>query len=212
MKFKEFLFGQEKHQIFMSVQNGKLDEIDKYIVSNGNLNIRENGRSLLSYAIDNCEVNYIDVINILIDKGADVNLSGGVFNDSPLHRLCARAHPNLSLLQALISHGADINAPNNLGKTPVFYILFNFSLPLLKLLSANGANILHLDNNGNTLLHDDFTFSKDTDFEPLLKALIELGLDINEKNKYNKTVLDMCKNSSIEKILISNGAMKSSEC
>jgi len=102
----------------------------------------------------------------------------------------------------ILKKGAEVNAINISGKTPVFYCSFNYSVELLNLLVKYGADINIKDKYKNTLLHDDYINCFDEHFEEFLKVLISLNFDINSRNSSGLTPLDLCENKKIEDILL----------
>ena len=203
MKISEILFGPKTKSISRIIEKGNLDELNSFIINGGNVNEKYYGKSLLHFAIDNCGKNYFEVIELLINNGADINSNQSYYKEIPLHRACARIRPRMDVIKLLLERGSEVNTENITGKTPIFYCNFNFSVELLNLLLNNGADIKHTDKYNNTILHDDYIMCGDIeDFEEYLKIIISLGLDINSKNNAGHTPLDLCKNKRIEYILI----------
>lgn len=210
MTIHEILFGSRTKSISRIIEKGNLDELDSFIKNGGNVNEKYEGKSLLHFAIDNCGKNYFEVIEILINNGADINSNQSYYKEIPLHRLCARIRPRMDVIKLLLERGSKVNVENITGKTPIFYCNFSFSVELLNLLLNHGADIKHTDKYNNTLLHDDYIMCGDAeDFEEYLKLIISSDLDINSKNNAGHTPLDLCKNKKIEYILIKYGAKKS---
>ena len=92
----------------------------------------------------------------------------------------------------LIAGGADVNATNNLGRTPLHASVENimgWPAPLIDLLKA-GANPNALDNNGMTpllvLLSTNSSFSKEA-----TAALIEAGANPNAKDRQGRTAIEV---------------------
>lgn len=203
MKINEILFGSRPKSISRIIEKGNLDELNSFIRNGGNVNEKYDGKSLLHFAIDNCGKNYFEVIELLINNGADINSNQSNYKEIPLHRACARIRPRMDIIKLLLERGSEVNTENITGKTPIFYCNFNFSVELLNLLLNNGADIKHTDKYNNTILHDDYIMCGDIeDFEEYLKIIISLGLDINSKNNAGHTPLDLCKNKRIEYILL----------
>ena len=62
--------------------------------------------------------NHIDVVKLLLLKGADVNKQDlGRDNDAPLHN--AARNNNTEVAWLLVNNGADINIRNNHNQTPL---------------------------------------------------------------------------------------------
>ncbi|MHC6180879.1 ankyrin repeat domain-containing protein [Clostridium sp. JNZ X4-2] len=205
MKIYDILFGSRPKSISTTIGEGNLDELKIFIKSGGDVNKEYDNKSLLHFAIDNCENNYFKIIELLINSGADINSHQSYLKETPLHRICARIKPKIDVVQLLLDRGAKVNAENISGKTPVFYCSFSYSVELLNLLVKYGADIKHTDKYNNTLLHDDYLNCNTETFEGFLKVLISLGFDINSKNNAGHTPLYLCKNKYIENILIKYG-------
>lgn len=205
MKLFNNIFSSKPKSIYKSIVEGNINEIRDYLNKSKDLSSNSEMENMLYYAIDNCENNYFDTIEFLLNNGAEVNSHHGNFLETPLHRLCARVKPQLDVITILLEKGADVNAVNISGKTPAFYCNFSYSVELLNLLVKFGAGINIKDKHQNTLLHDDYINCLDEHFEEFLKVLISLGFDINSPNSLGLTPLDFCENEKIKDILIKYG-------
>ena len=205
MKIYDILFGPRQKSISKIIEEGNLDELKAFVKSGGDVNSKYDDKSLLHFAIDNCEKNYFEVIELLINNGADLSSHQSYFKETPLHRICARRKPRIDVVELLLDRGSKVNAENISGKTPVFHCSFSYSVELLNLLVKHGADIKHTDKYKNTLLHDDYLDCNTENFEEFLKILITLGFNINQKNNVGHTPLYLCKDKYIEKILIKYG-------
>lgn len=202
MKIFGNLFSGMPKSIYKSIEEGNIDEIIDYLNGAKDLSSDFKLVSILHYAIDNCQNNYFKTIELLINNGADINSHQSKLTETPLHRLCARIKPQIDVITMILKKGADVNAINVSGKTPVFYCSFNYSVELLNLLVKYGADINIKDKYKNTLLHDDYINCYDEHFEEFLKTLISLDFDINSKNSSGLTPLELCKNKKIKDILL----------
>jgi len=61
----------------------------------------------------------VDMVSLLLDRGANVNANGGYDGTTALHQAAAR--DDLAVAELLIERGADVNAPNARGETPLRY-------------------------------------------------------------------------------------------
>lgn len=209
MKIHNILFGSRPKSISRIIKEGNLDELKTFIENGGDVNAKYDGKSLLNFAIDNCENNYFKVIEFLINNGADINGQKSNSKETPLHRICARIKPKIDVVELLLDRGAKVNAENISGKTPFFYCGFSYSVELLNLLVKYGADIKHTDKYNNTILHEDYLDCNTETFEEFLKVLISLGFNINSKNNVGYTPLYLCENKYIENILIQYGGKTS---
>jgi ankyrin repeat protein len=130
----ENLTDQEREEIIKRVEaiipkieNGELD-----------VNVRDS---------DGCTPLYLaarhgahsNLIEFLIKKGADPSLKE-IHGNSALHAVCiSDADPYI--FQALLKTGADINAENNGGITPLHFATTNNRIAMVKMLIEAGADI-----------------------------------------------------------------------
>ena len=202
MKIFTNLFSAKPKSVYRFIDDGNVDEIRNYLNKAKEMNPDSKLEDILYYAIDNCQYNYFETIELLVSNGADINSHNSELLETPLHKLCARIKPHIDVITMILKKGAKVNAINLSGKTPVFNCSFNYSVELLNLLVEYGADINIRDKYKNTLLHDDYINCFDDHFEDFLKALINLGFDINSTNSTGYTPLDLCENKKIAEILI----------
>ncbi|MBD2057694.1 ankyrin repeat domain-containing protein [Oculatella sp. FACHB-28] len=107
------------------------------------------------------------------------------------------------IFELLIARGADVNLPDDKGRTPLhhiaeWYSYGNFRQPLVEALLANGADINARDNYGYTPLHilikSGLYHSSSVDIENEFEAMIAQtwvanGADINAQDRYGRTSL-----------------------
>ena len=91
----------------------------------------------------------LKMVKFLIERGADIN--GGP--RPALHTAISRAK-NRDMAELLIQHGADVNAKDASGNTPLYYaILYIDDSDFINLLIANGADVNTKNRGGETPLH-----------------------------------------------------------
>ena len=78
-----------------------------------------------------------EIVKLLIDRGADVNLVTKAGN-APLHIVIDEIG-NIEIVEVLIKNGADINAKNNEGKTPLDLSIDNNYVEIIKILRSHGG-------------------------------------------------------------------------
>ena len=106
---------------------------------------------------------------------------------------------------ALVSHGADIGAKNDVGRTSLHYAAWGDSTSALEWLVSLGADIGAKDDVGNTPLHYAAWFSSVS----ALEWLVSHGADIGAKNGYGSTPLHFAAwgdSTSTLEWLVSHGA------
>lgn len=101
----------------------------------------------------------------------------------------------------MIKAGADINAIDNNGRTPLFYVArYSKTAKTVEALLKLGADINTRDNNGDTPL---FMAAYGNKNPEVIKALLEYGADVNIRDDSGKTVLEYTyKNYRVRKILL----------
>lgn len=98
---------------------------------------------------------YIDPRLIdLLNKGVDVNFSS---SDGKTLLMAAAFRDQIGVMQLLIKHGADTNAKDKTGNTPLhylcskkFYIKYEYEVEAVELLIRNGATINIVNHEGDS--------------------------------------------------------------
>ena len=94
------------------------------------------------------ELNLDEIVELLINAGANVNTSNGADGWTPLHTAASASKCNMMMM--LILHGANIEAQDRTGATPLFKAWAKGA----ELLIAEGANVDAKDIRGTTpLMH-----------------------------------------------------------
>lgn len=134
------------------------------------------GRSLLSMAATSGEPGSVD---LLIRLGVDVNTHHGKHGYTPLHAAVMRG--NLDACHSLLAAGADVNALNGEGKTPLHDVAHapSHRQDLVDLLVSKGADIHAQDQKGNTPLHNAARHSNGE----VAQALLAHGADMEALNQ-----------------------------
>eukprot|EP00128_Syssomonas_multiformis_P013282 Colp12_sorted_trinity150504_noHs@15321 len=82
------------------------------------------------------------------------------------------------IVALLVKFGADIEASDNEGRTPLYCACTKDQLPIVKLLVKKGASVQCADSNGNTALH----VACENNFGKLTRYLIAQGADRSASN------------------------------
>lgn len=132
-------------------------------------------------------------------------------NSTPLHIACKLG--SIAVATYLVEEGAELEAVNHLGKTPLMIAIENEELECIKMLTAAGANINHRDKSRYTPLYLAvatgciaiilfFAHQSHIKFDPnalyyavmdnnlaLVKTLVESGADVSAPSSHNDNPL-----------------------
>lgn len=149
------------------------------------------GDSLLTHSIKRKEY---EISEDLIRARANVN-STNKNGNTALHVACIANTP-IGLIRLLRIHGADFNAKNHRGFTPLIFAARQGRVEHAKNLVRFTANVNAQSLRGNTALHF-AVLRNDVD---MVKTLLDLGADKNIKNSTGKTPLDRARNKGFSDI------------
>jgi ankyrin repeat protein len=156
-----------------------------------------------------------DLIKVLLDKGADINIID-ISGNTPLH--LAVSIKNLDMAKYLLDNKASIEKKNRYGRTPLFLACSNeIDKKMVKMLVKKGANTKALNKKGNSLLHEligkaEKRKRKRRERKDILEFLIKNGAKINIKNSFGKTPLQIAEKkgyTDISMVLYKAGAKNS---
>ncbi|CAH0055072.1 unnamed protein product [Clonostachys solani] len=164
----------------------------------------------------------LPLFDLLVAHSADVNAKNKS-GRAPLLELIQQyqAKPDIKVFEKLIECGADVNTSDDGGNTVFHMILGNLEkfkmsdVPFFQLLLRSGADINKPNKKGNPPL---FTYrlpeeaswspyKRKEDDEPLLRALVEAGLDMRAYNGQGETILSNlipryhCEIKSVERFI-----------
>jgi ankyrin repeat protein len=173
-----------KDDIYRASKKGDSDTLKALILEGCDINKKNRkGNVPIFLAIRN---GHIDIVKILIENGADLTLQHR-YCGTPLHY--AARLGNIEIAKLLINAGADVNAISEHYKdTPIWYAVREGQVEMIRYLFANGADPnIRIGYFEDTLLHLSVV-NISRPFETT-KLLIELGLDVNARNREDRTPL-----------------------
>ena len=125
----------EETPLYLAAKSGSLEYV-KLLLSKG-AKINQGDPAL----IEALKGDYIDIIQTLINNGADLNLRDSYFNKSALHWAIGSLwqKTNEKIAKMLIAAGADVNIQDNEGNTPLSLAVQKNLDDLVELLKSKGA-------------------------------------------------------------------------
>jgi len=144
-----------------------------------------------------------DVRYFIETQGTDINTRAISSDNTPLH-FAAGWNLNVEVLQYLVSQGADVNAKNCVGNTPLYFAARINSVDVLHILISHGANVNAKCSEWYTPLHGAADYNSNIE---VLKYLISQGADVNAKagpfgfGVFGQTPLDVASTEEKKRIL-----------
>lgn len=135
---------------------------------------------------DALQKNDMKELRWLIKKGEDVNLKDGWKGFTPLH--LAVDENKEEMVKVLISEGAHIDAPDSMGKTPIFYA---HTIEMAELLISQGADINAKNKKGDTVLLSALS----SRVKEIPEYLLTRGAEVNVRNSQGNTPLHLAAKS-----------------
>eukprot|EP00833_Pecoramyces_ruminatium_P018011 jgi/Orpsp1_1/1192043/evm.model.d7180000090145.2 len=179
--------------------DSKLDILKFLIIHNIKIDLKNQGSiSQLIYSIDRNE----KIEKCLIDCGANTFVSNDKFEIMDL----IINKNSLGIIKALIPDYLDINTKDRNGYTPLIYSIKANNEFITQFLIENGADINNIKINIDIDIFKNILKFNNLD---LLNILYNNDFDLNQKDKYNETILNYAikhGNEQIIKYLIDNGS------
>ena len=180
----------ESENLIHNIDIGYLEKIQDLIDNGLDINKPYNDKLPLVVAI---ALNKVDIVRLLIDKGADVNIR----SDDNLTPIMYT--DNKKIAELLIENGANVNARDDEGQTA---LMQTENLKVAQLLIDNGVDVNEIDNEHQTAIF----INVRNDKTQMVRLLIDNGADIRIRDENDETILSYAENPDIAQLLIDNGA------
>ena len=193
----------DENSLASAVREGDIDIVELFMKDKNVDDI--NNLNLINIA---SRYGYKNIVKLLIDKGANVNIISSNYNNTALMQAATYGYKDIvellidngasidiqdyigitalikaalhykDIVELLINKGADINIKDNYGKTALMYALEVGNTDIAKLLIDSGANINIKDNMGFTAL----IYATNRNKKDMVELLIIKGVNIDNYN------------------------------
>ena len=146
------------------------------------------------------EAGHIEIVNLLLSRGAWINAQDAWNYETPLH--IATRMQRRDIVQLLISNGADVNAKKQLDDTPL----------LMAALAGPEQLEKHLESEGDDSIIDMAVYLRELE---KFESLLENNNKIDSRNLTDSTPLHLAAldgHLELATLLISNGANVNAKC
>jgi ankyrin repeat protein len=171
--------------LHIAVSTNHLEVVTLILDMGVNVNALTNiGKSALHIA---ARQGYVEHVDLLLKNGAQINTTTFKSKRTPLHSACMCLEPSAAkVVQLLLEKGADIDARDEDGFTPLHISVIHGNLRTLKLLLREKAQVNLCDKNGATCLHHAVIH----DSKEICKCLISYGANVYAEDYCGNTPLD----------------------
>lgn len=166
-----------------AAKTGRVKEVARLLKAGANMQAsdKEYGMTPLMWA---CHSNHPHVVQVLLDRGADVNARHGN-PQTPLMKAAREGH--LGIVRLLLKRGAEVNAKSNIGDTPLHLAAWKGHLSVAELLLKHGAIVNMKGAQGETPL----MVAAMNGHAPVVSLFLKTGADANARNAKGKTALNL---------------------
>ena len=181
----------------------------KFLLDNkADINAVDHGLSAINRATENGNK---EMVELLLDRGANVNDIHSNQSDqyAPLH--VAAVYGYKSIAEVLLAHKADVNIKTKSGLTPLHIASEKGFKAFAELLLANRADVAARDNSGATPLYSAIGSGN----KPTVELLLAAKSDVNAKTQNGMTPLIKAAQSGqfeIARLLLEKGADVNAKC
>lgn len=134
-----------------AIEAGNVAKV-RQIIAKDRTNVKETrGTIALSHA---AHLGYLEIVQILIEAGADVNDEDRVLYASEAPLAQAASHGYLQIVRVLLEAGAEVNIPSDDPEywTPLMCAVSSGNIEVVKLLVESGADVNTIRGGGNFAL------------------------------------------------------------
>lgn len=191
----------EYSPLYVAAEKGDLAKVEEQIASGADVNIKGTyGMSALQAAADG---QHAEVVNALLEAGADPDISGGLLDETPLKMAATYGYE--AIVKSLIAAGAEVDAPDNTEVTALGMAASRAHSGTVKILLAAGADSNATDHFGRTVLY----LTMERGGPEIVTMLLAAGAQVNAATVDGSTPLMLATqggNLEVMRLLLANGA------
>lgn len=191
-----------KRQLYAAISTGDAQKFASLIDLVG----QKDRDDFLLYVLSQSQQQPLEIVRVLIDKGADVNQPSR--SSTALMRAASAGY--VDIVRLLLSKGAQVNVNVDDG-TPLMVAVNAGHVEIMKLLLAAGADVKAVHRMGDQALmmaaeqRSYRTPSAEPNAE-VVKVLLDHGADPKARGEWNRTALMLANTAAKVKLLITKGA------
>ncbi|EWZ00274.1 hypothetical protein FOYG_00157 [Fusarium oxysporum NRRL 32931] len=174
---------QNKSAISLATSNGHAETVEFLLNVGADPNTCGiEDEPILSLAAKNCDGK---LTKFLLERGASAKAKDRL-RKTPLHRAAER-EGTVTIMEALLSYGAEIDARDDQGRTPLILALMYASIDEIGFLIGQGADVTAQDEEDETCLHQAMR-RKNATLE-VVRLLLENGARADARSRSGQTCL-----------------------
>jgi ankyrin repeat protein len=191
-----------KSQLYGAISTGDAQKFASLIDLVG----QKDRDDFLLYVLSQSQQQPLEIVRVLIDKGADVNQPSS--SRTALMRAASAGY--VDIVRLLLSKGAQVNVNVDDG-TPLMVAVNAGHVEIMKLLLAAGADVKAVHRMGDQalMMAAEQRSYRNPSAEPnaeVVQVLLDHGADAKARGEYNRTALMLANTAAKVKLLIAKGA------
>ena len=172
--------GRHNYPLLAAIETNSSDAVRLLLLKGAHSNVRYKNQD--TGLMRTASKQNREILGLLLDAGAKLDPQQKKSGETALHMAVKGRHDDPRCVDILLTAGADKEAKDIYGKTPLLWAAQFEFLEITKALLQKGANVNAQDLEGNTAIH----LANST---RLIKALAEAGALIDAKNASDQTAL-----------------------
>ena len=132
---------EDQRALLLAARDNDIDTINKLVEKGVNLSPLCDFNYIGQPLVPAVEAHNIELMKLLISKGADVNGRNGYYDTPLIYAMLDHENINNEVIKILLEAGADVNQPNAYGMSPFIGACASGDLELVKLLHQYGGDV-----------------------------------------------------------------------